>query len=71
MSKKRGASAEQRRLMKEFKDRCCFEFIGKGGVSADDPKEFVRLWRKNITWLMDMMNETDRIGMSYIAKYAE
>lgn len=70
-SRRRGPSREQRRLMKEFRDKCCFEFMGFDRVSADDPQQFIRLWKKNIAWLDDMVNEADRLGQPYIQKYAE
>lgn len=68
---KRGPSREQSQLMREFRDKCCFEFMGVDQVSADDPPGFVRLWNKNIAWLGDMVNETDRLGQPYSHKYAE
>ncbi len=57
--------------MQEFRDHCCFEFMGKDEVSADDPQGFIRLWRKNIAWLGDVVNETDHLARAYEYKYAE
>ncbi len=71
MSKKRGPSKEQLKLMRDFRNHCCFEFMGKDEVSADDPKGFIQLWLKNIAWLGDIVNETERIGMAYRHKHSE
>ncbi len=69
MSAKCGPSREQTKLMKEFHDHSCFEFMGKDDVSADDPKGFVRLWHKNIAWLGDVVTETDHLATAYMTKH--
>ncbi len=68
---KRGPSREQQALMKEFRDNCCFEFMGKDEVSADDPQGFIRWWHKNIEWVRDTVTDTDHLARHYEAKYAE
>ena len=67
---KKGPSNEQKRLMKEFRDCTCFEFMGHDEVSADDPQKFIWLWNKNIQWLRDMTTDTDRLATSYMTKHA-
>ena len=57
--------------MKKFRDKSCFEFMGLDRVSADDPHQFIRLWKKNLAWLDDMVHETSRLGHAYINKYTE
>ncbi len=67
---KRGPSREQVRLMKSFFDFTSFEFmVGEDGVSADDPKGFVKLWNENIQWILDMAHEADYIAVKYRAKH--
>jgi len=62
-------SREQVKLMDEFRDHTCFEFIGIDRVSASDPAGFIRDWDANIVWLRDMVDETDRLLQNYRAKH--
>ncbi len=67
-TKKRGASREQKKLMKEFYDHTGFAFMGEDRISADNPGEFIREWERNCQWLRDVANETDRFINDYMAK---
>jgi len=64
-------SKEQRALMKRFYDHTCFEFMRKDEVRAHDHTGFVELWKYNITWLRDVVDETDRMVNDYQNKYRD
>lgn len=67
--KKRGPSIEQKRLMKDYHDHTCWEFAGAEEMSDDDPDGFIEQWRRNVSFLRDVADETDRMINDYRNKH--
>ena len=64
-------SKEQKKLMDEFYDHTCFEFMGIHRVSGTRPKEFIKMWDRNIKWLRDQIDDADRIIDEYRKEHME
>lgn len=63
------ASAAQKRMMKEWWEHTGWEFLGAHEARASDPKGFLDLWKKNVSWLQDHTEEADAIIKKYRGRY--
>ncbi len=63
--------AEQRRLVDQFREHSCFEFMGQAEVRQNDPAGFVSLWEKNVQWLRDVAEETGQLIADYKRRHVD